>query len=452
MSRFSNPVAQYSDGDGVPLPGSELSFFEPGTTTDKDTFSDSGLTTANSNPVVADSDGRIPSIFLDGTYAVVLKNAAGSTIWTRDPVGDTTEGQFETWLNDNTYNIPDLVKGSDNKFYRSLTNANQGNDPTSSAANWEEIEFERIFNTNVTYALGDRSIGSDGFEYTSKTASNTGNDPTSDSTNWGTGINDSRIDGSVVTGVILPRGYISGLVTSNGTDTDHDIDTAVGECVDSTNAVNITLSSSITKQIDANWVEGTDLGGFPSGLTLTADTWYHYFVIAKADGTVDSGWDTSLSASNLLADATDFTLFRRIASHLTDGSSNIIAYFQTANEFLWDVPVSDLSQSNPGTTAVTAQLSVPTSIVVSSIVVYRVTDTSPVGLTAVLVTALKQADTVPTSTLLSAATDVSAEISVVSPRIETDVSAQIRFRFDVSTTGHSIRITTFGWIDFRGNE
>ncbi len=186
MARFSNPVSQYSDINGVPLPGSTLDFFEPGTTTRKDTFSDSGLTTANANPVVTDSDGRIPDIFLDGTYKVVLKNAAGSTIWTRDPVGDTTEGQFEAWLNDNTYAIPDLVKGSDNRFYRSITNANQGNDPTTSAANWEEIEFERIYNANVTYALGDRSIGSDGMEYFSLIASNLNNDPVTDatSTNW----------------------------------------------------------------------------------------------------------------------------------------------------------------------------------------------------------------------------------------------------------------------------
>jgi len=186
MARYSNPVSQYSDGNGVPLPGSTLSFFEPGTTTNKNTYSDSGLTTANPNPVVTDSEGRIPDIFLDGTYKVVLKNAAGTTIWTRDPIGDTTEGQWETWLNDNTYAIPDIVKGSDNKFYRSLTNANQGNDPTSSAANWENIEFERIYNATVTYDLGDRSIGSDGMEYFSLIAANLNNNPVTQtaSTNW----------------------------------------------------------------------------------------------------------------------------------------------------------------------------------------------------------------------------------------------------------------------------
>lgn len=188
MARYSNPIIQYSDGNGVPLPGATLDFFEPGTTTRKNTFEDSGLTTANSNPVVADSAGVMPDIWLDGTYAVVLKNAGGvvQPEGTKDPIGETTEGQWEAWLNDNTYNIPDLVKGSDNKFYRSLTDANQGNDPTSSASDWEEIEFERIYNATVTYALGDRSIGSDGMQYFSLIAANLNNNPVTDttSTNW----------------------------------------------------------------------------------------------------------------------------------------------------------------------------------------------------------------------------------------------------------------------------
>jgi len=186
MARYSNPFVQYLSGTAAVLDGNKLDFFEPGTTTPKNTFSDSGLTTANPNPVVADAAGRIPDIFLDGTYKVVLKDKNDVTIGTADPVGETTAGELQAWLTDVTYNIPDLVKGSDNRFYRSLTNSNQGNDPTTSAANWEQIEFERIFNVNVTYALGDRTIGSDGMEYFSLIAANLNNNPVTDatSTNW----------------------------------------------------------------------------------------------------------------------------------------------------------------------------------------------------------------------------------------------------------------------------
>ena len=186
MARYSNPVSQYLDGNGDPLPGNKLSFFETGTTTPKDTFSDSGLATANTNPVVADANGRIPDIFLDGTYKVVLKDTDDVTIWTRDPLGETTGGQWTSWLNDNTYNTPDIAVGSDDNYYRSITDSNQGNDPTSSAANWEQLELGRIYNANVTYALGDQTIGSDGMLYFSLVAANLANDPTSDatSTNW----------------------------------------------------------------------------------------------------------------------------------------------------------------------------------------------------------------------------------------------------------------------------
>lgn len=186
-SRYSNAFVQVFDGNADTLPGAKLEFFAPGTTTNQDTFSDSDLTTSNSNPVIADGDGRFGPIYLsDLTYKVVLSTASDVVIATADPIGDLVEGQLELWLNDQTYDIPDLVLGSDDRFYRSLTDTNQGNDPTTSAANWEEIQFERIFNVNVTYALGDRTIGSDGMEYFSLIAANLNNNPVTDatSTNW----------------------------------------------------------------------------------------------------------------------------------------------------------------------------------------------------------------------------------------------------------------------------
>lgn len=124
----------------------------------------------------------------------------------------------------------------------------------------------------------------------------------------------------------VPSNYIIGLIPSNGTDTVKDIDFLTGICKDSTNVLSLESTSAFTKQIDANWALGTDQGGFPSALTLSIDTWYHLFIIGKTDGSVDFGFDTDLSATNLLSDATGFTLFRRVGSVLTDGSSNIIQF------------------------------------------------------------------------------------------------------------------------------
>tara|TARA_R110000850_G_C9996087_1_gene467984 strand:+ start:33857 stop:34930 length:1074 start_codon:yes stop_codon:yes gene_type:complete len=139
MARFSNPFIQYLNGSAQVLDGNQLFFYEPGTTTPKDTYSDTGFTTVNPNPVIANGDGYVPNIELDGTYKCVLKDKYGVTVpnGTADPIGDTSGGQLEQWLNDNTYNIPDMVVGSDDQFYKSLVDANQGNDPVSNPSEWE---------------------------------------------------------------------------------------------------------------------------------------------------------------------------------------------------------------------------------------------------------------------------------------------------------------------------
>lgn len=111
----------------------------------------------------------------------------------------------------------------------------------------------------------------------------------------------------------LPKGYINGLtIANNGSDPEHDIDIAVGDCRDFANTKNIKLTSAITKQIDANWAEGAAAGGFPSSLTLSNTTWYRVFVILKSDGTIDAGYDTSATAANLLSDATGYAEYRQV--------------------------------------------------------------------------------------------------------------------------------------------
>ncbi len=89
------------------------------------------------------------------------------------------------------------------------------------------------------------------------------------------------------------------------------------------NKYNITRTATIIKRIDANWQEGTNKGGFPSGLTLSPDTWYHFFAIVKENSQVDAGYDSKLDASKLLADATDYKAYKRVGAVHTDGSSKI---------------------------------------------------------------------------------------------------------------------------------
>ena len=80
------------NGSGVPYAAAKASFFETGTTTPKATYSNAGLTSANSNPVVADADGRFPDIYLvAGRYKVVLATSADVAIDTLDPVDATSQ-------------------------------------------------------------------------------------------------------------------------------------------------------------------------------------------------------------------------------------------------------------------------------------------------------------------------------------------------------------------------
>jgi hypothetical protein len=86
----SLPVLKYRalDNSGNAMSGAKLYFYEDGTTTPLATYSDEALTTANTNPVVADSSGYFGEIYLktDEQYKVVLKTSAGVTIWTVDDI------------------------------------------------------------------------------------------------------------------------------------------------------------------------------------------------------------------------------------------------------------------------------------------------------------------------------------------------------------------------------
>lgn len=70
-SRFISPTLDVGPG-AKPASGAKLNFFETGTSTRKDTFTDAGAGTPNANPVIADSNGVFPDIFISGTYKVIL--------------------------------------------------------------------------------------------------------------------------------------------------------------------------------------------------------------------------------------------------------------------------------------------------------------------------------------------------------------------------------------------
>lgn len=85
LSRFVLPFADV--GSGIrPSSGAKLLFSETGTNIPKDTFNCPHGTTANSNPVIADSTGVFPDIFMIGIYKVILLDKNDAQQWEADPV------------------------------------------------------------------------------------------------------------------------------------------------------------------------------------------------------------------------------------------------------------------------------------------------------------------------------------------------------------------------------
>jgi hypothetical protein len=137
MARFGSLGTQYFDNSGNPLVDGLIDFYEPGTTTRKNTYSDINLTIANTNPVELTAAGRQPNVFFAGTAKAVLRTAAGVVIETRDPVGDTSAGAFSAYLQDFDYPVGALVTDENGEQWASIDTPNIGNEPSASPLFWE---------------------------------------------------------------------------------------------------------------------------------------------------------------------------------------------------------------------------------------------------------------------------------------------------------------------------
>jgi hypothetical protein len=78
---------QYFDNNGVPLSGGLIYTYQAGSSTPLATYTDNGGTTANANPIVLDSSGRVPNEIwlLQGySYKFIIQNASGTSLITLD--------------------------------------------------------------------------------------------------------------------------------------------------------------------------------------------------------------------------------------------------------------------------------------------------------------------------------------------------------------------------------
>ena len=193
MPRYINPVPGYT----YP-PYGKLFFFKSGTNVLLNTFSDEFETIPNSNPVLLDSLGRAPNIWFTAKARVVLQDSEDEQVWERDPVGGGgVVGDFELYDTSISYSISDIVQSSDGVFYISLANENQDNSPATTPADnafWMQISFIDMYNNTKSFSQGTIVQTSEGYLWRSITNANKGNEPTTDNgTYWLPAINGAKI-------------------------------------------------------------------------------------------------------------------------------------------------------------------------------------------------------------------------------------------------------------------
>lgn len=251
---------------------------------------------------------------------------------------------------------------------------------------------------------------------------------------------------------VLPRGYIDGCVIANGADATNDITIAAGVVRDSTNTVDINVAAMATgKQLDANWAPG-DAAGMRNSAAGIANSTYHLYAVAKADGTQDIYAHTSTVVATVLAalqaesGGASYVYARRIGS-IIRVSAAILAFKQRGNFFRLSSVVTDRNASAlGGTAAVTQVLTVPVGIAVQANFFGVMINNG--GTMTILFSELDSTDTTP-GVGLGYTSITNNDYSGGEWKVWTDTAASVRARV---STNLAVTINTLGWMDLRGTD
>ena len=288
------------DANGNVLSGAQVFFYRVGTSTKKDTYSDSAKTTANANPMVLDSAGRLPAdVFMltDEQYKVVLAPSTDtdpptSPILTKDnvsPVRSTPVADIDALAKSANYTV---LVGDKGKWIN--TDASSGAvtitlPAVATATNGFFVYVKKIDSSanavTVDADAAETIDGSTTFELPNQY--DTGLFMT-DGTEWHAFIPTLTVP--------LPTEHLNGLVLSaDSGDTANDVNITAGSARDDADSENMVLAAEITKQIDAAWAVGDDAGGLDTGAVADGNR-YYIWLIKRIDTDVEDAL-FSLSAS-----------------------------------------------------------------------------------------------------------------------------------------------------------
>ena len=195
-SRLIDQLYRVTDSNGVPLSGALLYVYEAGTTTPINTYSDTGLASANANPIVSDSAGYFGDVFVAADdYKYVLKTSAGATLKTVDNLniaatssfsgGINSSGETERLVNAQTGTSYTVLDGDRSKLVtHSNANAIATTLPQANASTFEAGWYYETFNIGVGTATITPTTSTINDLATLTLPTNTGCTIVSDGTNY----------------------------------------------------------------------------------------------------------------------------------------------------------------------------------------------------------------------------------------------------------------------------
>jgi len=269
----------------------------------------------------------------------------------------------------------------------------------------------------------------------------------------------------------LPRGWIDGLTLSNDTtDATNDIAIAAGSARSTVRIVDgaastltrdqmdLDLPVGIIKQLDVAFApENYDPDGYSGGgrsgcrsSSSLADASWHYFLVGGGGLQTDVLAHDSATQSSVLAEMQKiggYTAYRPIGSVVR--STSIVPFTQVGDYFSLVTKVG-ANATNPGTSAVTRTLTVPTGIQVFARVAFGGSGGSSAFY--VLFSDLAETDSVPSASLFNGGAPAVAGPAIGVDYIRTNTSGQVRSRISASGASDTLLWTTLGWIHSRGKD
>ena len=176
---------------------------------------------------------------------------------------------------------------------------------------------------------------------------------------------------------------------------------------------------------------------------VAPDTWYYLYVIKKdSDGSIDAMFSPFKTEPIM---PTGYTYFRRIrGAVLTDSSSNIIAFFQKDNEFMFKAGIEDITDTAPTGARTLATVSVPAEMIgIFTAFTYHI------ALSSTWFRSTSFTDVTPGGgggTVQDVLTRSSAQSTINRVTILTDSFSQVAYRCTVNFLS-TLKLITEGFID-----